>query len=170
MLECQEKVSPASAFLLVVSPASAFRYQGQSGTDGHGLVRHCPALLVIVINRWSSILLRVMVTWLPLQRQNKLYRLHPYHYRGIQKLYQLLCYRYWGSKKIVSIRSLLLLKQKKCIGYIVTVTAGAAATVVESTVMAATKAAAKGAAEKEYDPQEQQTKEQQPQKEQPWKQ
>jgi hypothetical protein len=26
-----------------VSPASAFRHRGQSGTTGHGLVRHCPA-------------------------------------------------------------------------------------------------------------------------------
>ncbi len=37
---------PASAFLPVfncISPASAFRHQGQSGTSGHGLVRHCPA-------------------------------------------------------------------------------------------------------------------------------
>jgi hypothetical protein len=51
-LECKEKVSPASAFLPVVSPASAFRNQGQSGTDGHGLVRHCPALVVL---QWSSI-------------------------------------------------------------------------------------------------------------------
>jgi hypothetical protein len=37
----------ASAFLRLVncvSPASAFCHQGQSGTAGHVLVRHCPAL------------------------------------------------------------------------------------------------------------------------------
>jgi hypothetical protein len=41
MPECREKACPASAFLLVfssASPASAFRYQGQSGTADHGLV------------------------------------------------------------------------------------------------------------------------------------
>jgi hypothetical protein len=44
-----QKVSPASAFLPVVScfsPASALRHQGSSGIAGHGLVRHCPAMLV----------------------------------------------------------------------------------------------------------------------------
>jgi hypothetical protein len=43
----KERVSPASAFLRLVncvSPASAFRHQGESGTASHGLVRHCPAL------------------------------------------------------------------------------------------------------------------------------
>ncbi len=48
MPECRRKVSPASAFLPAVnffSPASAFWHQGQSGTAGDGLVRHCPALL-----------------------------------------------------------------------------------------------------------------------------
>jgi hypothetical protein len=38
-----EKVSPASASLPAInfiSPASAFRHQVQSGTNGHGLVRH----------------------------------------------------------------------------------------------------------------------------------
>ncbi len=40
-------VSPATAFSALVnflSPASAFRHQGQSGTADHGLVRHCPAV------------------------------------------------------------------------------------------------------------------------------
>ncbi len=36
-----EKVSPVVNFF---NPASAFRHQGQSGTAGHGLVRHCPAM------------------------------------------------------------------------------------------------------------------------------
>jgi hypothetical protein len=27
-----------------ISPASAFRHRRQSGTDGHGLIRQCPAL------------------------------------------------------------------------------------------------------------------------------
>ena len=48
MPESWEKVSMASAFLLVVNsvnPASAFRHQGQSGTAGHGLVRHRPAIV-----------------------------------------------------------------------------------------------------------------------------
>jgi hypothetical protein len=43
----REKLSKASAVLPAVnffSPAPAFR-QGQSGTAGHGLVRHCPAML-----------------------------------------------------------------------------------------------------------------------------
>jgi hypothetical protein len=31
-----------------VSPASAFRHMVQSGTAGHGLVRHCPAVLVFL--------------------------------------------------------------------------------------------------------------------------
>jgi hypothetical protein len=42
-----EKVSPESEFPPVVNfvrPASVFRHQGQSGTAGHGLVRHCPAM------------------------------------------------------------------------------------------------------------------------------
>jgi hypothetical protein len=41
MQECEEKGSPASAFLPVVncvSLASVFWHQGQSGTAGHGLV------------------------------------------------------------------------------------------------------------------------------------
>ncbi len=47
--ECQEKFNLTSAFLPVVScvsPAPAFRHQGQSvpGTAGHGLDRHCPAM------------------------------------------------------------------------------------------------------------------------------
>jgi hypothetical protein len=49
MPECWRKVSPATAFLPAVnffSPASAFRHQGQSGTAGHGLVRHCPAMQI----------------------------------------------------------------------------------------------------------------------------
>jgi hypothetical protein len=29
-----------------LSPASAFRHQGHSGTAGHGLVRHCPAMFL----------------------------------------------------------------------------------------------------------------------------
>jgi hypothetical protein len=48
MPECREKGSPASVFLTVVnfvSPASAFRHQGQSLSAGHGLVRHWPAML-----------------------------------------------------------------------------------------------------------------------------
>jgi hypothetical protein len=43
-----EKISPESAFLPVLnclSLASAFRHQGQPGTAGHGLVRHCPSNL-----------------------------------------------------------------------------------------------------------------------------
>ncbi len=43
MSERRRKISPALAFLLAVnffSPASAFRYQEQSGTDGHD----CPAM------------------------------------------------------------------------------------------------------------------------------
>jgi hypothetical protein len=43
-----EKVSPASAFLPAanfLSPNSAFRHLGQSGTAGHGLFRHCAAIL-----------------------------------------------------------------------------------------------------------------------------
>jgi hypothetical protein len=42
------KVNPASQFLPLVNsvtPSSAFRHQGQSGTAGHELVRHCPAML-----------------------------------------------------------------------------------------------------------------------------
>jgi hypothetical protein len=42
-----EKVSPKSEFPPVVnfvSPASVFQHQGQSGTAGHGLVQHCPAM------------------------------------------------------------------------------------------------------------------------------
>jgi hypothetical protein len=47
MLEWQKKVSLALAFLLTVnfvSLALVFRHQGQSGTAGHGIVRHCPAM------------------------------------------------------------------------------------------------------------------------------
>jgi hypothetical protein len=50
MPEFQEKVSPATAFLPVVScvsPTSAFLHQGQSGTAGHRLVRHCPAICYV---------------------------------------------------------------------------------------------------------------------------
>ncbi len=46
-----EKSCPASAFLPAVhffSPASAFRHQGQSGTAGHRLVRHCPAMAICI--------------------------------------------------------------------------------------------------------------------------
>ncbi len=45
--ECGKKIGPASAFsptVNFVSPASVFRHQGQSGTAGHVLVRHCPAM------------------------------------------------------------------------------------------------------------------------------
>ncbi len=41
-----DKVRPETAFFPVVTwinPTSAFWRQGQSGTTGHGLVRHCPA-------------------------------------------------------------------------------------------------------------------------------
>jgi hypothetical protein len=41
MPECRRKVSPVVNFF---NPASAFRHQGQSGTFGHGLVRHCPVM------------------------------------------------------------------------------------------------------------------------------
>ncbi len=55
ILECREKVSPASAFWPVVScisPASsAFRYQGQSGTTGCGLFWHCPVLVFCMCPR-----------------------------------------------------------------------------------------------------------------------
>ncbi len=54
LVKCWKKVSLASAFLPVVnclSPASAFRYQGQSGTAGHGLVRHCPAMQFHFVSR-----------------------------------------------------------------------------------------------------------------------
>jgi hypothetical protein len=47
MTDAVKVVSPA--FLLVVnwvSPALAFWHQGQSDTAGHGLVRHCPAMIV----------------------------------------------------------------------------------------------------------------------------
>ncbi len=46
-----EKISPESAFLRLVncaSPASAFRHQAHSGTAGHVLVRHCPAMSISV--------------------------------------------------------------------------------------------------------------------------
>ncbi len=49
MPECREKVNSASAFSPVVScvsPASAFRYRGQSGIVCHGLVWHIPAMLI----------------------------------------------------------------------------------------------------------------------------
>ncbi len=42
------KVSPALAFLRSVNsvnPASALQHHSQSDTAGHGLVRHCPAML-----------------------------------------------------------------------------------------------------------------------------
>jgi hypothetical protein len=45
--ECRRNVSPASLVLPLVrciSPASAFRHRRQSGTDGHGLIRQCPAM------------------------------------------------------------------------------------------------------------------------------
>ncbi len=47
--ERRRKVSPTSACLPEVtffSPASAFRHKNQSGTAGHGLVRHCPAMCI----------------------------------------------------------------------------------------------------------------------------
>ncbi len=43
--KCRNEVSPAPAFCPVVNcvtQASTFRYQGQSGTAGHGIIRHCP--------------------------------------------------------------------------------------------------------------------------------
>ncbi len=46
MPEGRAKVIPASTFLPVViffSPTLSFRHQCQTGTVGHGLVRHCPA-------------------------------------------------------------------------------------------------------------------------------
>ncbi len=49
MPECRIKVSLTSALLLAVnffSSASAFRHQGESGTAGHGLVRHCPDMVL----------------------------------------------------------------------------------------------------------------------------
>jgi hypothetical protein len=49
MPECRNKVSLASIFLQVVnilSPASAFRHQGQPGAAGHELVRHCKAIII----------------------------------------------------------------------------------------------------------------------------
>jgi hypothetical protein len=51
MPECWKKVSLASAFLLVVkclSPISTFWHQGQSGTAGQGLLRHCTAMTISV--------------------------------------------------------------------------------------------------------------------------
>jgi hypothetical protein len=45
----QPEYRNASTFLSVVnffSPAAVFRYQGQSGTAGCGLVRHCPAMFL----------------------------------------------------------------------------------------------------------------------------
>ncbi len=48
MTECWTKVSLASALLPVdncLSLIPAFRHQGQSGSAGHGIVRHCPAML-----------------------------------------------------------------------------------------------------------------------------
>jgi hypothetical protein len=47
--QCREKVSPASAFLPVVNPASAFHHQGRSGTAGHELVQQGPALVIYTI-------------------------------------------------------------------------------------------------------------------------
>jgi hypothetical protein len=44
MPECRRKVSPASTFLSVVSSLSHSGIRVQSGTAGHGLVRHCLAL------------------------------------------------------------------------------------------------------------------------------
>jgi hypothetical protein len=47
-----KRVCPASPFLRLinfVSQASAFRHKGQSGTAGHGSVRHCPAMLLFSI-------------------------------------------------------------------------------------------------------------------------
>ncbi len=33
-----------------LNPASAFRHQGQSGSAGHGLVRHCPSNMLILLS------------------------------------------------------------------------------------------------------------------------
>jgi hypothetical protein len=47
MSECQKKVNPSSAFLPLVNCLSRHRHsgiRGQSGTAGHGIVRHCPAM------------------------------------------------------------------------------------------------------------------------------
>ncbi len=52
MPECRRKVSPASVFLPVVSCLIRISIPGisgirvQSGTAGHGLVRHCPAMVI----------------------------------------------------------------------------------------------------------------------------
>ncbi len=58
MPECMEKVISTSIFLLLancVIPASAFRYQGQSSTAGHGLDRYCPAMYNSKFLRTSSV-------------------------------------------------------------------------------------------------------------------
>jgi hypothetical protein len=50
MPDCLEKVIRAKAilpFYNCVIPASAFRHQGQSGTAGHELTRHCQAMAII---------------------------------------------------------------------------------------------------------------------------
>jgi hypothetical protein len=60
-----DNLSPASAFfpvVICVNPASAFQRQGQSGTAGHGLVRHCPALLKIVQKAASEFLFLLSFT------------------------------------------------------------------------------------------------------------
>ncbi len=52
MPECRnanKKFSPASLVFrqfITLSPASAFRHRGQSGTASHGLVRQCPAMAI----------------------------------------------------------------------------------------------------------------------------
>jgi hypothetical protein len=54
-----------SAFFPVVfcvNPPSAFQHQGQSGTAGHGLVWHCPALLMIVQKAASEFLFLLSFT------------------------------------------------------------------------------------------------------------
>ncbi len=73
MAECRRKVRTASAFLPVVSclrPASAFRHLNsgirvQTGTAGHGLVRHWPAMQYcnpyLVLSYCSLLLLVVEV-------------------------------------------------------------------------------------------------------------
>ncbi len=73
MPECPKKVCPASAFLPIfrsLSPASTIRHQGQSGTAGHGLVRHYPAM--------QSTLFRVFVVSLCGAKSCTLP--HPYSY------------------------------------------------------------------------------------------
>ncbi len=62
--EMPGKVCPASAVLPAVnffSPASAFRHQGQFGTAGHGLFRHCPAMQKCQVYFINRIILKLFV-------------------------------------------------------------------------------------------------------------